>query len=346
MSFSSRYVFFPLLVQSFLLMLVLRPVNGDVEIPSNLPNSALIFIKPHANTQATQDLVIDKLNSANIRVLTQVDIGGKEIDEKGLIDQHYYSIASKATILPAKDIPVPPEKFQEAFGESWEQVLQEDRAVNAMEACKRFGCTPEQLNEAWNKVEAVKFGGGFYCAKVSVKKQQPTLYVFNAFFMAMRSKFVGPDKEIRCYVVEWDPDELSWAAFRQNILGPTDPADAPPQSIRRTILDQYQSLGLVGEPNKSDNGVHASASAFEGLAEKMNWLNLDPEFDQFGKLLLDSGLTKSRISEWAKDPQVKISDSNVGSVFDELEELDAPACIKKMLLLDRLNSLSSVGEEL
>jgi hypothetical protein len=335
------------LLGSLLLLVLLQAaqVNGEVEIPSSLPNSALLFIKPHANTQATQDLVIDKLNHANIRVLTQVDIGGKEIDEKGLIDQHYYSIASKATILPAKDIPVPPEKFQEAFGESWEQVLKEDRAVNAMEACKRFGCTPEQLNDAWSKVDAVKFGGGFYCAKVSVQRK-PELYVFNAFFMAMRSKFVGPDKEIRCYVVEWDPDELSWASFRQNILGPTDPTEAPPQSIRRAILEQYQILGLDNEPNKSDNGVHASASAFEGLAEKMNWLNLDPEYDKFGKLLLDSGLTKSRIFEWAKDPKIKISESAHGSIFDTLEELDAPACIQKLVALDRLNSVSSVAEEL
>lgn len=214
-----------------------------------------------------------------------------------------------------------------------------------MEACQRFGCTPSQLNEAWNKVTAVKFGGGFYCAKVSVN-QKPELYVFNAFFMAMRSKFVGDDKEIRCYVVEWDPEELSWASFRQKVLGPTDPTEAPPQSIRRMILDQYKSLGLSSEPNKSDNGVHASASAFEGLAEKMNWLNLDPEYDSFGKLLLDSGLSKSRILEWAKDPQVRTSESNFGSIFDELEELDAIDCVRKLIALNRLDSLSTVGEEL
>lgn len=327
------------------LFVVVSATGDGVEIPSNLPNSALVFIKPHANTQATRDLVIDKLNSANIRVLTQVDIGGKEIDEKGLIDQHYYSIASKATILPAKDIPVPPEKFQEAFGESWEQVLQDDRAVNAMEACQRFGCSPSQLNDAWNKVSAVKFGGGFYCARVSINRK-PELYVFNAFYMDMRSKFVGDDKEIRCYVVEWDPEELSWASFRKNVLGPTDPMEAPPQSIRRMILDQYKSLDLKSEPNKSDNGVHASASAFEGLAEKMNWLDLDPENDAFGKLLLDSGLTKSKISEWTKDPQVKTSESSFGSIFDELEEMDAPACVQRMIVLESLNRLSSVTEEL
>ena len=48
---------------------------------------------------------------------------------------------------------------------------------------------------------------------------KPDLYVFNAFFMAMRSKFVGEENAIHCYVVEWDPSKLSWASFRNDILG-------------------------------------------------------------------------------------------------------------------------------
>jgi hypothetical protein len=143
----------------------------DANTIAKLQNSALVFIKPHANTQATQDLVVDKLTSAGIKILTSVDIGGKEIDEKGLIDQHYYSIASKATILPPEEIPVPVEQFQEEFGESWDQVLKDGRAVNAVQACEKFGCTPTQLNDAWSKVPAVKFGGGFYCGMCRLEER-------------------------------------------------------------------------------------------------------------------------------------------------------------------------------
>ena len=53
---------------------------------------------------------------------------------------------------------------------------------------------------------------------VSVVGKAP-VYVFNAFFMSMRSKFVGPENSIHCYVVEWDPSKLSWAAFRNKVLG-------------------------------------------------------------------------------------------------------------------------------
>jgi hypothetical protein len=140
-------------------------VTCDAPDAPQLLNSAFVFVKPHANTPATRSLVKEKLITAGIRILSETDIDGTEIDERQLIDQHYFSIASKATILPAKDIPVPADKFQEAFGESWKQVLKEDRACNAMEACKRFECTASDLNDAWQLAKVVKFGGGFYCGE-------------------------------------------------------------------------------------------------------------------------------------------------------------------------------------
>ena len=181
-------------------------------------------------------MVREKLIEAGITILSESDVDGKTIDEKKLIDQHYYAIASKATILPAKDIPVPTDKFQSSFGESWETVLAEDRAVNALDACARFGCDASELNDAWQNTQAVKFGGGFYCGLVSFKGKE--LYVFNAFFMTMRAKFVGEGTSIHTYEVEWDPAQLSWSDFRNKLLGPTDPAEAPEGSIRKTVLDR------------------------------------------------------------------------------------------------------------
>ena len=70
-----------------------------------LKNSAFVFVKPHANTKATQDMVRQKLIEAGIEILSENDISGTTIDEKKLIDQHYYAIASKATILSADKIP-------------------------------------------------------------------------------------------------------------------------------------------------------------------------------------------------------------------------------------------------
>jgi len=324
------------LVANFFLPEVAYAANSDTCDGTKLLNSAFVFVKPHANTPATRDLVSQKLVEAGMSILSEADISGVEIDQKGLIDQHYFSIASKATILPARKIPVPTDKFEEAFGESWERVLKENRACNAMEACKRFECSSSELNDAWQKVEAKKFGGGFYCARFSVNGK-PDLYVFNAFFMAMRSKFVGEENAIHCYVVEWDPSKLSWASFRNDILGPTDPREAPNGSIRRTILDQYRELGLSAQPNKGDNGVHASASAFEGLAEKSNWLGQDTKDDSFGRSLLDAGVSEMKLKSWFNDPQIKLTKSIAGSVFDALEDMDVEECLQKLIELSKLN---------
>ena len=282
-------------------------------------------------------MVREKLLSSGLEILSESDIDGSTIDEKKLIDQHYYAIASKATILSADKIPVPEDKFEETFGEKWSDVLKEGRAANAMQACEKFGCNADELDAAWQEAKVVKFGGGFYCGLVSVKDQSP-LYVFNAFFMVMRSKFVGDGVSIHCYEVQWEPTKLSWEDFRGNLLGPTDPKECPEGSIRRTILDQYQSLGIKDCPNKGDNGVHASASPFEGLAEKCNWLGASVDTDSFGKALLGAGLSKKTIAEWSVDPRVTLPGGDKGSVFDALEDMDVDECLAKLVELNGLNA--------
>jgi hypothetical protein len=238
--------------------------------------------------------------------------------------------------LSAKDIPVPKEKFQASFGESWDTVLQENRACNAMEACARFQCNATALDEAWQKAKVVKFGGGFYCGLVTIGNT--SLYVFNAFFMTMRSKFVEPGVSIHCYDIEWPSSKLSWSDFRNKVLGPTDPAEGPPGSLRKSILEDYETLGLMSVPNKGDNGVHASASPFEGLAEKINWLKSPIEQNALGQALLSAGLSKDTIVEWSVDPQVILPDGSRGSIFDALEDMDVEECFSKLLELNGLNA--------
>jgi hypothetical protein len=60
-------------------------------------NSAFVFVKPHANTPATQKLVQEKLTAAGCNILTEMDIDGQTIDKQKLIDQHYYAIGAYVT---------------------------------------------------------------------------------------------------------------------------------------------------------------------------------------------------------------------------------------------------------
>ena len=90
---------------------------------------------------------------------------------------------------------------------------------------------------------------------------------------------------------------------------------------------------MKSKPNTGDNGVHASASPFEGLAERMNWLGIAPEDDLFGKGLLTK-VPKATIEQWAGDAQVFVQgETDAGktmSVFDTLEDLNADAILEKV----------------
>ena len=69
-------------------------------------------------------------------------------------------------------------------------------------------------------------------------------------------------------------------------------------------------------------GWHASASPFEGFAERTNWLKDAYSFasDPFGKLLLDAGIPEATLKEWSVDPQVVLPGSDKkGSLFDAVE---------------------------
>ena len=50
------------------------------------------------------------------QILAEGSLTSEEIDSKKLIDQHYYAIASKATILKPAELNVPEDKFKAQFG--------------------------------------------------------------------------------------------------------------------------------------------------------------------------------------------------------------------------------------
>ena len=155
---------------------------------------------------------------------------------------------------------------------------------------------------------------------------------------ALEEAGLGPgDAAVHYFVVEFDPARLAWADFRGKVLGPTDPAAAPAESLRGTLMAEWEALGLAAAPNTGDNGVHASASPLEGLAERMNWLKQPLETDAFGARLLGAGLTAEMIKEWCVDAQVVLpgQDGKKGSIFDALEDMDVDACLAKCVEISK-----------
>eukprot|EP00440_Ansanella_granifera_P016125 gb/GFBE01017515.1/.p1 GENE.gb/GFBE01017515.1/~~gb/GFBE01017515.1/.p1 ORF type:complete len:421 (+),score=131.88 gb/GFBE01017515.1/:1-1263(+) len=295
---------------------------------ANKTHGAFVFVKPHACTEETLNLVKEQLSVNGIYVLSEGFIAAEDIDAKGLIDAHYGAIASKAVKQKPAELTVQPEakdKFAQMFGLSWEDALASGKVFNAMDAAEVLGVAPDGIGAKWatltKDVDLLKFGGGFYCGKVD------DIFVINGFYMDMRGNFTQPGKAIYYFETEWDPRSLCWADFRGKVLGPTDPAKAPEGSMRNLIYTHWQALGLAAEPNTGDNGVHASASPFEALAERMNWLEQGLEEDFYGRALLTE-IPANKLKEWLKDPAVNF-EGKKQSVFDLLEDLDSRDCFRK-----------------
>jgi hypothetical protein len=99
------------------------------------------------------------------------------------------------------------------------------------------------------------------------------------------------------------------------------------------ILAKWKELGLTEEPNVGLNGVHASASPFEAMAEINNWLETPLESIGFGAGLLAAGVPAATVKDWTVDPVVPLGGGGKGSLFDALEDMDAADCTAKCVEL-------------
>merc|ERR1712217_5096 len=218
------------------------------------------------------------------------------------------------------------DEFKSAFGLSWSDALKQDKVFNLVDGAKELGCSYAELGDKYDKLKKgttlLKFGGGFYCGKVD------GIYVINGFYARMRSQFTVPGESIYYYEVQWDTARLPWGDFRGKLLGGTDPKTADETSMRNIIFRRWASLGLSSEPNTGNNGLHASASPFEALSERSNWLSVPLSQDYFGRAMLASGIPLAMIKAWCEDPAVMF-DGKKQSLFDLLEDLDGRECLKK-----------------
>jgi hypothetical protein len=187
-------------------------------LDSTMKNSALVFVKPHANNETVRKFVSEKLTAAGCSIVAEGEVTGTEIDQNKLIDRHYYAIASKATILKPSELVVPADKFSEAFGESFDTVLTEGRAFNALDACEKFNVDAAALEVIWRQSQVCKLGGGYYVGLLTFG-EQPPVYVFNAFFMSMRQTYVGEGTSIHFYSIEWNSADMKWKDFRETLIG-------------------------------------------------------------------------------------------------------------------------------
>lgn len=172
--------------------------------------------------------------------------------------------------------------------------------------------------------------GGIYWWYNKNKKPTEPIFVINGFYMAMREKYTKPPASIHYFLAEWDAKRVPWADFREQVLGGTDPTTAAKGSLRREVLEKWKELGLSSCPNVGDNSLHASASPFEAMFERYNWLQKPLDSDPYAQAMMKAGIDKKTIVNWTSDPQVPF-EGKKGSLFDFLEDLSSEECIEKSM---------------
>jgi nucleoside diphosphate kinase len=301
--------------------------TGPAAAASSAENCALVFIKPHGQTETMAGFIEKELKAAGLTIVQTGQLPGKFIDENGMIDSHYAAIGQYAMKTAPADLPLGAEKkkeFETKFGDNYDEAARSGKLINTGAAMKQFGLSGTEIGAEFEKAAAsrMKLAPGCYVAFL----KERGVYVVNGFYGAMRAEYVDPRAVVTWYTVSWSEDQLSWADFRANVLGATEPTVANKSSIRAKILSSYLDMNLPFVPSSGKNCMHGSASPLEALNERRIWTSAKVESDPFGAQLLAAGISKAKVDWLCTNPMV-----DGKPLFDLVEDTNTSDCVKALV---------------
>jgi hypothetical protein len=314
-------------------------------------NHAFCFLKPHAVTAQSEWLVRGYCAAKGIEVMRCVALAAEQIDAQGLVDQHYGVLATHAMhTLPAA-LPVSAAKaaaFAAAFDVEWGAAVAAGDAMNCAQAgaADLGGCDARECERLWRAGTVLKLAPGLYISGfASPVDAARTIFVVNGFYASMRAQFTKPGEKLLVLELRWaEPGGAggggpSWAAFRQECVGATDPASAAPGSLRGLALAQWEALGLAAPPKGAENFLHASAGPAEAAAERRIWLGTAEADDPLLGRCAEGSALLGVLRRWCANEVDEIG-GKTGPAFDALEEVDTST----MLALATEAALRATGD--
>jgi hypothetical protein len=289
-------------------------------------NQAVVFTKPvhHLGLSLTPNQLDMQaqafLKEKGFRFVFSKQLTGSGLAERDVIKQHYlmYSKAAYARSVDELELSdAAKDKFESAFGKSWQ--TEAGKVLGSPALQQEKGVSSHELYLLWNEQfssrQTCKIQDGVILAWLA----DLDCYCINAFYPVMEENFYNPATEMAYHVIEFDPDQVSWAQFRKNILGATDASKSDPESFRGQLYSAHQ----VEFPGR-DNFVHGSAGPLEGLVERTIH---EPDFDMttnpVGRYLLERGVTLDMFRQWKTSRSI----SQLGEIFDATEEKDTASIL-------------------
>lgn len=278
-------------------------------------NQAVLFTKPvhHLDHGPSPDelnqIAREFFEGKGLSIVHSRKVSGAELAEREIIRQHYlmYSKASYG------DISITEEgrnAFFNCFEKSWEAEVAAGRIMGNPQLMESRSMDAQQLFEQWNAADVKKIQAGLLMGWL----EAAGCYCINAFYPVMEANFYHPDTRIDYYVVEFDPEKVSWLQFRKELLGATNAAKAVPESFRGQLYARYKV-----EYSSRDNFVHGSAGPLEGLVERaIHEDDFDWATNPVGRYLETLGVNLERFQAWKTHQPL----ADLGALFDATEEKD------------------------
>jgi hypothetical protein len=290
----------------------------------------LFFLKPEITLLPDDEkimnilsMIFQKTDAFGLRIKKAILLGASYLDTHNIIAQHYGVI--NALARNARDFLTEPAK--EAFSHYFKVGFDECTLYGGLQMLDAFpDLTAVSLDYLWQNSSAVKLGGGAYCQ--ALKLDGKAVYLVNGFHPRQLQHFTTPGRVIIVFTLTGN---VEWSVARNNFTGKTNPADAEPGSIRRTLLENKEKFGLQ-TVNSSWNGIHLSAGPVESLVELIRYNSdfsagqvLKPSDFSFGRML-ESRFPAETVQKIMNNETVVHKGKNV-SIFDLTEEKNNDAAI-------------------
>mmetsp|Transcript_129347 Transcript_129347/g.228740 ORF Transcript_129347/g.228740 Transcript_129347/m.228740 type:complete len:319 (-) Transcript_129347:90-1046(-) len=287
-------------------------------------NAAFVLVPPRANNAQVRNLVAEALRGDGMRIVGEGEIPIANVSKGLLFEKHHIAVASKAALTKPSQLELSSSektRFRDSFGMSWDQAVGMGLVFNAVEACAELACTADELEAAWLECRTngkfARLADSFECGYVQVEgtdadlRRRRPVFVINGFFAKVRHDFIAAGSGVHYYQVDLDESKVSWASFHDQIAG----------------------LG--------DLHLHASASPFQALATRMNWLGTRCQDDSYCQTLLQAGVKESTIHLLFGDPEVQFRGGGRGRVFEAFKGLGAKPSVEYAVTLQE--GMVSVG---
>jgi hypothetical protein len=307
---------------------VVQPLNLDAP---DFQNELLMFIKPEifmvgdiSHIQNTLGLIFQKLQEFNVQVDGTVIVGGKMLEEKGIMDRHYGYINQMSRTASQQMSDEDRKKVAELLSLSDNDKYE---ILGGHEyLAKHPGETVTGLDTRWFTKKSVKLRSGFYVQVYDTPGGKVVLV--NGFHPAQLAHFTDPTHRIVLLLVH---SNTAWSTLRNDMVGVTFPEKAAPGSIRGSLYASPIQYGFESV-TIANNGVHLSAGPYEGLFEITNFfgnlLDLDPleQTPNILNRLEKAGIPAQQGLIALQNPVVSVGDKTT-DLYSATEDMDTDAAV-------------------